>query len=101
MEFTQQLGVRELRVEEGEVELELDANQSHWSTAERAHGGVRRHGVSVKLDRDTKSPTRHKLLLAAFNHAEPARFAAHPPRATAHGINYHVAVAFKSAVSCH
>ena len=40
MEFTQQLGVRELRVEEGEVELELDANQSHWSTAERAHGGV-------------------------------------------------------------
>ena len=40
MEFTQQLGVREILVEAGEVELELDANQSHWSTAERAHGGV-------------------------------------------------------------
>lgn len=40
MEFTRHLGVREVLVEAGEVELELDANQSHWSTAERAHGGV-------------------------------------------------------------
>ena len=26
--------------ENGEVELEFDADESHWSTAERAHGGV-------------------------------------------------------------
>ena len=40
MEFTKSLGVREISVESGEVELELEAGEEHWSTAERAHGGV-------------------------------------------------------------
>jgi acyl-CoA thioesterase len=40
MEFTQGIGLREISVEDGEVELEFDADESHWSTAERAHGGV-------------------------------------------------------------
>jgi acyl-CoA thioesterase len=40
MEFTQSLGVKEISVESGEVELEFHATEDHWSTAERAHGGV-------------------------------------------------------------
>ena len=40
MEFTKGLGVREILVDNGHVELELDADESHWSTAERLHGGV-------------------------------------------------------------
>ena len=40
MEFTQRLGVKEISVESGEVELEFHATEDHWSTAERAHGGV-------------------------------------------------------------
>ena len=40
MEFTKSLGVREVSVDSGEVELEIDADEQHWSTAERAHGGV-------------------------------------------------------------
>jgi acyl-CoA thioesterase len=40
MEFTRSLGVREISVASGEVELELEADEAHWSTAQRAHGGV-------------------------------------------------------------
>ena len=40
MGFTQSIGVREVSIEPGEIELELDADESHWSEAERAHGGV-------------------------------------------------------------
>lgn len=40
MEFTQSLGVKEISVGEGKVELELEVGEAHWSTAERAHGGV-------------------------------------------------------------
>ena len=40
MEFTKSLGVREISVESGEVELELEAGEEHWGTTERAHGGV-------------------------------------------------------------
>lgn len=40
MEFTRGLGVKEISVDSGKVELELDANEAHWSTAERLHGGV-------------------------------------------------------------
>ena len=39
MEFTRGLGVKEISVDSGRVELELDANEAHWSTAERLHGG--------------------------------------------------------------
>ena len=40
MEFTQRLGIREVSVEPGKVELELDADEAHGNTAERTHGGV-------------------------------------------------------------
>lgn len=51
MEFTKSLGVREILVDSGRVELELDANESHWSTAERLHGGVLFSALDTALGR--------------------------------------------------
>lgn len=40
MDFTLNLGMRTVSAEGGLARMELDADESHWSTAERAHGGV-------------------------------------------------------------
>lgn len=40
MEFTHELGIRTLEASDGCCRLALDADESHWSTARRAHGGV-------------------------------------------------------------
>jgi acyl-CoA thioesterase len=51
MEFTQSLGVKEISVGEGKVELELEIGEAHWSTAERAHGGVLFSALDTALGR--------------------------------------------------
>jgi uncharacterized protein (TIGR00369 family) len=40
MEFTQTLGIETVHAEGGRCRMTLEADESHWSTAERAHGGV-------------------------------------------------------------
>jgi len=40
VEFTERLGIRTIRRENGECELELDLAEIHMSVANRAHGGV-------------------------------------------------------------
>jgi len=40
MEFTQKLGIETVLAEAGRCRMELEADEAHWSSAERAHGGV-------------------------------------------------------------
>jgi acyl-CoA thioesterase len=40
MDFTERLGYRTIRREDGECEMELDLEEIHMSVANRAHGGV-------------------------------------------------------------
>lgn len=40
MEFTSRLGMETLEAEGGRCRIALEADESHWSSAERAHGGV-------------------------------------------------------------
>jgi acyl-CoA thioesterase len=39
-EFTSELGMKTVRVEDGECVMELDLDERHMSMARRAHGGV-------------------------------------------------------------
>ena len=40
VEFTSALGMETLEAKDGRCRMRLLADESHWSTAERAHGGV-------------------------------------------------------------
>ena len=40
MEFTSALGMQTLETGSGRCRMALDADETHWSTAGRAHGGV-------------------------------------------------------------
>lgn len=40
MDFTRRLGIETVLAEDGRCRLELHADETHWSPAERAHGGV-------------------------------------------------------------
>ena len=40
MEFTSKLGIETIDMKDGRCRMSLQADESHWSTAERAHGGV-------------------------------------------------------------
>jgi acyl-CoA thioesterase len=40
MDFTHELGMQTVLAEDGRCRMELEATETHWSTAQRAHGGV-------------------------------------------------------------